>query len=109
MPWKSEVRKLPSSLVFHSAFIVFKHVHLETCCNLETHVMNTTLRFTWCYVSSTILDSVVYVLLQIVSADRPSHMYFDIEFSRSANPGLDGDAVVDRVVQMVKRLMKWVA
>ena len=34
-------------------------------------------------------------------------MYFDIEYSREANPTLDGNTVVDAVVDMVKRLFRW--
>lgn len=41
---------------------------------------------------------------QIITSDVPAHMYFDIEFSRAANPTLHGPDVVDRIVRMVKRL-----
>ena len=32
------------------------------------------------------------------------HLYFDVEFSRAANPLVDGDALMDLVVRLVKRL-----
>ena len=40
---------------------------------------------------------------EIIRADRPCHMYFDLEYSRGANPGADGDALVDTLVRLVGR------
>ncbi len=50
----------------------------------------------------------VCVYAQIVSFESPSHMYFDIEFSRAANPGMDGPQLVSRLVELVKRLFRCV-
>ncbi|KAG2487096.1 hypothetical protein HYH03_014209 [Edaphochlamys debaryana] len=36
----------------------------------------------------------------------PCHLYFDIEFSRGANPGADGDALVDAVVERLAGLLR---
>ena len=43
---------------------------------------------------------------EIIREDRACHMYFDIEYSKAANPGVDGDTVVDLVVTLVKRLFR---
>ncbi len=41
---------------------------------------------------------------QVIRADRPCHLYFDLEFSHAANPGVDGTALVDLVVMLVRRM-----
>ncbi|GFR52370.1 hypothetical protein Agub_g14929, partial [Astrephomene gubernaculifera] len=42
---------------------------------------------------------------EIIRSDRPCHMYFDLEYSRGANPGVDGDGMVYEVVRLLGRLM----
>lgn len=46
------------------------------------------------------------VVVQIVTCDTPAHMYFDIEFSRAANPGVEGSRLVAEVIDMVKQLFR---
>ena len=45
---------------------------------------------------------------QVLTSDRPCHMYFDVEFSKAANPGQDGPGLVARLVELVKRLFRHV-
>ena len=43
---------------------------------------------------------------EIIREGRPCHLYFDLEFSPCANPGLDGDALVETLMEVVKELFK---
>jgi hypothetical protein len=41
-------------------------------------------------------------LYEVIRAGRPCHMYFDLEFNRGANPDVDGQLLVDRLVALVQ-------
>eukprot|EP00798_Chlamydomonas_sp_ICE-L_P018487 gene18487-24986_t len=43
---------------------------------------------------------------KVIRADRPCHLYYDLEFSRASNPGVDGFALVDLVVHLTRRLFR---
>ena len=40
-------------------------------------------------------------LYEVLREGRPAHLYFDLEFVPSANPGLDGDGLVDALVSLL--------
>ena len=40
---------------------------------------------------------------EILRQGRPCHVYLDVEYATAANPGLDGDDLVDRIVRAVVR------
>lgn len=42
-------------------------------------------------------------LYEVIAAGSPCHMYFDIEYSRAANPAADGDVLVDRLVAAMQQ------
>ena len=39
---------------------------------------------------------------EVLRESRPCHAYFDVEFAKQANPGADGDALVDALVAAVR-------
>lgn len=43
---------------------------------------------------------------EVLRDDRPCHLYFDLEYSRAANPDVDGDATVDLLVSLVRRVFR---
>ncbi|GAX81169.1 hypothetical protein CEUSTIGMA_g8602.t1 [Chlamydomonas eustigma] len=40
---------------------------------------------------------------EVIREDRPCHLYFDLEYSRAANPVLNGDEVVDLLIRLIKQ------
>ncbi len=44
---------------------------------------------------------------EVLRGDRPCHMYFDLEYSRAANPGADGNALVAELLQQLAVLLRW--
>jgi len=48
----------------------------------------------------------VCVLLQVLKSDQPCHMYFDVEFSRAANPHIQGSRLVCVLIEAVRRLFR---
>ncbi|GIM02507.1 hypothetical protein Vretimale_7387 [Volvox reticuliferus] len=68
------------------------------------HFVATTYRVVWRRFQS--LQATHRHFYEVIRSDRPCHLYFDIEFSRSANPGVDGDALVDRLLERLLELMR---
>ncbi len=40
-------------------------------------------------------------MLQVIRERRPCHLYLDLEYVPAANPGADGDALVDALLSLV--------
>lgn len=38
---------------------------------------------------------------EVIRSDRPCHLYFDLEYSKTANPGLDPNGRVDCLLHLV--------
>lgn len=43
---------------------------------------------------------------EVIQADRPCHLYFDLEYQRPANPDADGPALVQKLVSLVQRCFR---
>ena len=39
--------------------------------------------------------------VQVVQQGHPCHLYFDLEFATSSNPGLQGEGLVDLLMRLV--------
>ena len=44
--------------------------------------------------------------LQVVKGGSPCHLYFDTEFATECNPGLDGEALLDKLLVACKRVFR---
>lgn len=47
-------------------------------------------------------------MYEVIRAGRPCHLYFDLEFSKPANPGLDADSRVDLLLGLVRQELRCV-
>lgn len=43
---------------------------------------------------------------QVVRERRPCHLYFDLEFVPAANPGIDGAAIVPRLLALLEAALQ---
>ena len=43
---------------------------------------------------------------QVVRERRPCHLYFDLEFVPAANPGVDGAALVPRLLDLLEATLR---
>ncbi len=39
--------------------------------------------------------------MQVIRERRPCHLYLDLEYAPAANPGADGDALVDALLRLI--------
>lgn len=54
------------------------------------------------YLSPTAASTGGRHVYEVLRESRPCHAYFDVEFAKSANPGVDGDGVVDMLVAALR-------
>ena len=45
--------------------------------------------------------------LQVVKGGAPCHLYFDTEFATGCNPGLDGEALLDKLLLACHRVFRY--
>lgn len=43
---------------------------------------------------------------QVVKGGAPCHLYFDTEFATECNPGLNGEVLLDRLLQACRRVIR---
>lgn len=43
---------------------------------------------------------------QIIREDTPCHLYYDLEFSKLSNPGVSGEALVDKLIDLTADCFK---
>lgn len=46
------------------------------------------------------------VVLQVVKGGAPCHLYFDTEFATDCNPGLNGEALLNKLLQACQRVIR---
>ncbi len=44
---------------------------------------------------------------QVVKGGAPCHLYFDTEFATECNQGLDGEALLDKLLLACKRVFRY--
>lgn len=54
------------------------------------------------YLSETAASTGGRHVYEVLRDSRPCHAYFDVEFAKSANPGVDGDGIVDALVAALR-------
>ena len=45
-------------------------------------------------------------MLQVVKGGSPCHIYFDTEFATESNPGIDGEAMLNKLMNACSRVLR---
>lgn len=45
--------------------------------------------------------------MQVIEQDKPCHLYFDLEYEKSSNLELQGDVLVEKLVAMTVKLVRY--
>ena len=48
----------------------------------------------------------VVLVTQVVKGGAPCHLYFDTEFATKSNPGINGEALLDKLLQACRRVIR---